>query len=343
MRLQGAVPLLLVLAVPSLARASEFTDFRIPAHSWRSWNAATSGQWQIDSRSSPGETSRDRRPSADASVGVRRFHDSDPWRWDAGVEASARGHWSFTHSDQYDQFPLGGPATSTVATARSQHGSSASERCALIAGVRGYPGDRPLGFEVRGSIRGDEDQDWSHQLTVFQSSGSGGSSRQESASRTASWRYAETARLDFVAGWGRVRDATGVFDAQLLAERLCRDGVLGRDPSPAALRKLAELFTIEGAFSVPHDQPDRFFWREVERLLKEDGALAGDRIGAYASHHAAERLVVAGGGFLRRSGMFVGPVVSATHQHQLVRSDFGSGMRSFTDGTRRAARSPPRL
>src|SRR5262249_36178008 len=121
-------------------------------------------------------------------------------------------------------------------------------------------------------------------------------------------------------GFGRVRDASVVFAVEVLEERLTATGALARPPSPEARQRLAELFFQRDEFSSPHTRPERFFWNEVERILRDDGALTGDAIGAESILLALEavRPLVPNSqssDFVRFRGFFVGPQISATTQY----------------------------
>ncbi len=81
-------------------------------------------------------------------------------------------------------------------------------------------------------------------------------------------------------GVGRVRDATSVYQTQVLEQRLLRTGALKRRLSRDAIRQLAKLFSMQGDFGLVHDYPGKHFWREVERILRENGSLAGESLDA---------------------------------------------------------------
>jgi hypothetical protein len=100
--------------------------------------------------------------------------------------------------------------------------------------------------------------------------------------------YTGEANLLLGPGYGRVRDVTGVFDMQVLEERLAETGRLAHPISPAARQRLAELFSVSGDFSAAHDRPSRYFWREVERLLREDGAITDGSFDAWSLMRALE-------------------------------------------------------
>src|SRR4029078_3438604 len=96
--------------------------------------------------------------------------------------------------------------------------------------------------------------------------------------------------------------------------------------------KVAELYSLRGNFGVPHDQPEKFFWKELERTLREEGAIADSGFDAYALHHADDALVVAGFGFFRPVGWFVGPTLELDHEHSLLRPHDAARHRFIDDG-----------
>ena len=101
-----------------------------------------------------------------------------------------------------------------------------------------------------------------------------------------SYSYLGTARVG--AGLGRIRDVSGVYGAQLLEQRLLVSGALSRPLSPDTRRRLASLYYIEPDLAAAHDRPDKYFWREVERVLREDGALAGGALDAWSLQRLLE-------------------------------------------------------
>ncbi|TMQ49614.1 MAG: hypothetical protein E6K73_09615 [Candidatus Eisenbacteria bacterium] len=148
------------------------------------------------------------------------------------------------------------------------------------------------------------------------------SQRFEAQSDATPWRYSYATLIDADAGLGRVRDATGVYRAQLLVDRLGRDGVLARAPSREARARLARLYYIESDYSVAHDRGAKFFWRDVEKILGEDGALGPAGLNAYSLQHALEPyfepfLVAAR---VRRVGWFAGVQFSGFYRNLIARS-----------------------
>jgi hypothetical protein len=117
-------------------------------------------------------------------------------------------------------------------------------------------------------------------------------------------------------GWGRVRDATGVYDAYVLERRLTKDGAISGPLSRATRRKLAALSYLAPRFGAVHDRSKRFFWREVERILREDDAFDEGAWGAFAMMRADEPVAF---GSLRQAGYFVGPTIEASVRHETMR------------------------
>jgi hypothetical protein len=81
---------------------------------------------------------------------------------------------------------------------------------------------------------------------------------------------------------------TGVFDMEVLEQRLESTGRLLHPLSPAARQRLAELFSVSGDFLTAHDRPDRYLWREAERILREDEAVEAGTFDAWSLLRALE-------------------------------------------------------
>lgn len=133
-------------------------------------------------------------------------------------------------------------------------------------------------------------------------------------------------------GVGRVRDATGVFLAELLEQRLRRAGVI-RGPLPrSARRRLAALYYLRPHYGRVHERPDRFFWRDVERILRDEGLLehgweAFDLMRANEGY--GPRLDR--GTFVRPAGWFVGPSVVVQGAYRRQVEELGGTRRDFVD------------
>ncbi|MEQ1833187.1 MAG: hypothetical protein ABL977_09030 [Candidatus Eisenbacteria bacterium] len=138
-------------------------------------------------------------------------------------------------------------------------------------------GDRPLGFSASGTLQSRYGQFWQGRgdrsltpPTEF---------RNASDSHTNRTQYLSSASFGPVLG--RVRDATPVLDAQILEERLTKAGSLARPLSGDGRQRLAQLMALRGRVRSAHERPERWFWREVERVLQEDGAIGPQGLDAF--------------------------------------------------------------
>lgn len=332
MRPSRATPCLLAVLCffPAVSRSDDFSDFRIPDHFGGSWNASVSGLAHSASHNETGDASRDRDAQAQLNGGWTRFRDSDRRQWQLGVSGNLAGRRTSTRDENFISLPPPPPVNSWTRIESKERDTN--EHVGLFASLRAYPGTLPVAAEISGNVDVFDSQSWSDRLErdVFDSFNE---FRTEISSQDVEWRYSERASLRIAVGVGRVRDASPVFDAILLEERLRRDGALVHPLSPAARQRVADLYAIRTGFGFPHDLPEKFFWSELERALREDGALADSGFGAYALQHADEALVVARGGFFRPTGWFAGPTLSASHQHDLRRFDASNRFVHFTDGT----------
>ena len=313
------------------AIASDFGEFRIPPSTRSSYSLSFVGNASRESRVEPGVSSRFGSMFGDVAGGYSRDRDSDPVQWNVRFDGAVRAQRNREERDSYDEVPGPGGPLETEASSEENSRRYVQEVFQLSAGTRCYPFERPIGLEAAGEIGLTYGQQWFRQAESTIQSAGGPVLVNDNHRSSSDWLYAQGGSIDLGAGYGRVRDATAVFEVALLEERLGRDGLLVRPVSAAARRKLAELFSLRSSFDVAHDLPEKFFWREVERLLREDGALVESGLDAFAVQHAAEQVVVAKS-FVRRAGWFIGPLVSARYTHQVRRFDQASDSRTTSDG-----------
>jgi hypothetical protein len=313
-------PCVLVLACvfPARVCADDFSEFRIPDHFGGSWSATINGSASSYSQNLEARATRERQLDGGLFGACNHFHDSDRHQWNLQIAGGLAGRRQTFHVDEFFEFP--GPPPGYSALRREETQRLANENLRVAGSSRAYPWSIPLGWDVRGQAQLTESQNWDDRLE-FDTFHSFSDSRIERSGQTVIWRYQEEANLGVTLGAGRVRDASPVFQAILLEERLRRDGALARALSPAARQRVADLYALRGSFGVPHDLPEKFFWRELERALRDEGAIADSGFDAYALHHADEALVVAGFGFFRPVGWFVGPTLSFSHLHALIRRE----------------------
>ncbi len=305
-------------APPASAADSEFTDFRIPKHRWSSWFVDFSGSGRSQHSDFQGESADDGTLSGNLRSTMEWGYDSDRLQHRIGLSANLAG--SRRHAERTSADTLGRRSNEF-----SQH--DAVEGLALQGSARIYPWEFPLGVDL--SAFGDASFGQSSAENAFDQRFAPFRTRSVSRDDADFNRQSVSATMSL--GVGRVRDATGVYRARLLEQRLLDLNTLRRGLSRDAREKLAALFYVESAFSVPHDRPAKFFWREVERILREDGALEGDALDAYAVYRviepAFEKRSVS-----RNAGFFIGPSVTVLDFNEFRRrsSDF-EGVRFFND------------
>ena len=103
------------------------------------------------------------------------------------------------------------------------------------------------------------------------------SDRNLSLSTSLAWHAESKARqfdvgLFPVATWARSRRQSEESDAGL------DESIFKNRDGHQARRQLAEAFYLQPEFSSAHERSDKYYWREVERILRTDGALDGGSI-----------------------------------------------------------------
>jgi len=295
----------IVSFLPTHARASEFSDFRIPAHTWSTGSVTFNGSGNR-SRLNADQSYETHR--LNGSLGLRGsiVRETEPWQASLQLDASGFGVRQDASNHTHD---------GSIAE-ENEHGGD-SEHIQTVAELRAYLGESPYSIAMRGTSR--------HRFDRFHSE-----ERRQESLIPASRDFEEDVRafredldLDLTFGLGRVRDATGVYQTWLLERRWLATGALQRRLSPEARQRLAELFYLERSFAAVHDRPDKRFWNEVERIVRDDGAFSADGLDAYSVLRAIEPPHDRTPVFVRQVGWFAGPVVGVgsrrSHQHQRMR------------------------
>lgn len=335
--MSGRVPLCLALLFLSLpapaARADDFDQFRIPEHRALRWNVgATTRARRISSNSSfTGTTENDRSDFGSASLELSSngfwLRDSDP----AFTFVSAQGRISGGRSSEHRQ-EEGGDATLHFDSDQRRHNRSLNEIWSLTARDRRYPWAFPFAFSIEAEGFGNYGQAWEDQRRIDILTQVPFVRRGLTESNSQTWAYQTGVRTAVGAGLGRVRDATVVYEVAVLEQRLRETGALTRELSSAARRKLAELLYVRNAYGSVRDRPGRTMWREVERILAEDGALREGGLEAYDVLRAAETPNAIAVSELTRDGLpfsplfrlrgwFAGVRVRNTHVRSVLRYD----------------------
>lgn len=303
------------------AAADAFTDFQIPDHSWRGFG------WDLTGNGNRSDGSSSASQSDGSSAGTRLaaaanwFRDAEHIRASHVLRVGSDGNWSRGRSR-------------TLAWGFDGFEDFVEER------LTNNPGDFMQG-QALGSTEWTlrpEPRSWSTRLGARAEAGWSREARHSDYLRrylTPTRRILEydergevtrhdryLAQVDLGIGFGRVRNATGVFTVERMLERLRAEGRLERWPSADALRRLAGIFYASGGFGAVHDQPQKFLWREIERVLREDGALPESGFDAYDLLRVLEPITVTTGRFSRPVGHELGPIVRFEHTHEIRRSTY---------------------
>jgi hypothetical protein len=207
----------------------------------------------------------------------------------------------------------------------SQRNRNAAERLHLAVGLRHYPWEAPIGWSLDAAGYAYPGQSWNHSRSSEVDRDSTGMRTVTMVSSEVGRSYTRSVQVTAAIGAGRVRDATAVYETRAMEARLLRAGTLRRPLSREARARLAALLYAQSDYGAAHDRPDKFFWRDVEAILRDDGALAHDALDGYGTLRAEEQLeplVSAGGSLLgnrstygstRMQGAFVGIGLTGTH------------------------------
>ena len=308
MKLLPLLACCLALALPTRAATDPFAEFRIPDHTWRDGSARFA--FSADRHHQSTARAFDRTSSLNSMFdgGFSAGWDADALQY--GFSLSTVGQWVTSHGHSGFEIPD---------YSQRQDGTSrqAVEDWRLVGSLRSYPWDIPVGLGVSASARGSYSQGWSSSDTRT-SQYYPVTRRDEAHQAGASHRYQTVESAEVSAGFGRVRDASVVQDVHLLEERLIETGALTRSLSAGARAKLAALYYVAPAYSAAHERPDRFVWREIERVLREDGALGKGGLDPYSVLRAREPYAPPGRP-MRQRGYFVSVVTEVATQRYISR------------------------
>jgi hypothetical protein len=315
---------LVLCGAPLAARADDYDQFRIPAHHVMRWDGSlgSTGDHSANSQDTPTNTGQgsSRAISGNASTSFLWLSDSDPRTTQvfARVRAATDGLWKST-------------ATAAFGLEQSQSTDQRSGNEDWTVGLShsAYPWASPLGFAVNVNAAGFYQQIWQHTDQEASDQVSGNSTVQLTADET--WYYqtsiADAAQLRF----GRVRNATGVYDARVLEQRLRETGALSRPLSPEGRRRLVALMYLSYDYDTFRERPGKSLWERVEEVLRDDGAVSDSGFDARAVQRAGESEVARGvspdglprSPVMRLIGGYIAGEITDQHQSFVARVDAG--------------------
>ncbi|MBI5060250.1 hypothetical protein HZB60_10785 [candidate division KSB1 bacterium] len=302
------VSLILIFSYCTGARADDFKDFRIPAHHVQKWYLAMDGSYAQRHSSGIDYGDKAENYTGGASGYYSRLFDSDPRRLSFSLRGSGDGRRSWSH---HDQIVTSGEHDQDSRTRQLNESVSGN------ADARLYPWAMAVGGEVSLGGAASYYQYWN-------SSGSqlvGDTLYSLHEDRRESWDYHYSGNADLSVGYGRVRDVNAVYLTRIFEERLLESGYIESGLTAETRRKVAALLFQRSDYKSLHNRPDRFFWSDIEKLLRDDPAVRGRGLDAYNLYRIDEPLgSEAFRSFLRQRGYFVGPVLSARHRNSIDRS-----------------------
>jgi hypothetical protein len=115
--------------------------------------------------------------------------------------------------------------------------------------------------------------------------------------------------------YGRVRDASTVYQVRIVEQRLIKDGALKGELTSQTRQRIAGLFYNRAKYRYRFERYDRYFWRDIEAALKTDPAFNAQAFDAYALYHMDEE-AYGWPRITRQCGWRIGPIVDASHAYQ---------------------------
>ena len=292
-----------LLLLPCIVHAEDpYADFRVPQHRSFSWFVQAQGSANSFQRDTDPAVSREGSASGRLLTEMLWTSESEARQSDLGCELQASWNQARTRFE-----------SSSPPSEGSSHRRFDGQSLIVGADHMAYLGDSRFSIGMDAKTRIDFDQSRDSQAEHFTS----GTFEQFSGSELQTQLYRQFGNASLGIGYGRVRDVTGVFDAQLIEQRLRATGRLTRTLSSAALLRLAQLHDVSGGFFSAHDRAARYFWREAERILRDDGALTDSTLDAYSLVRLFEP-AFARQGFRRTRGGLIRPYLfgSETRGHQ---------------------------
>jgi len=285
MRIRRAAAALVLATLPAApARADEFDDFRIPPHRALLWNGSVNVGGSRSHRANNISEDEDGNLQGQLATNGFWYYDSDP----SYTELGASGFFGGTRdrSTRHQAFATPAPSTSLMDAIDAQR--RLTEGFSVFAAHRRYPWAVPIGGSLSASGGASYAQSWrngeleAEQRTPFSSIG------QLRITSEERWNYATFFNGAAAVDFGRVRDATAVYEVMVLEDRLREAGVVRRALSPAARERLVAITYERFAMLEVRERPARTLWDAIERVLRDDGALGDEGLDGHAIFRAVE-------------------------------------------------------
>ena len=298
-RLTHALVATLCLAASPALADDPYAEYRIPEHYWLSWtgNLTASGNRDVSDSFGHGESGSLRGNGASSLTGG---FDSDASAHAYGLSLALNGNKAWRAFDQ-----------GIFGDDDHGHSKQASQSFTGFLAYSRYPTGIPVGLSLGANGAFSLSQSWvtDDRTTTFPPS------QRQSNNEYSSGGYDAAASLTASLSLGRVRDATPVYQVQVLERRLLDAGTITHALSRAGRERLASLYTVQFDLAFAHQRPTKYFWQELERILRDDGVLGEGGLDAYSVQRLLEPLTIVGAGsFARARGFAFGPQVGLSKQ-----------------------------
>ena len=299
-----------LVATPALAD-DPYAEYRIPGHHWLSWTGNLSASGYRDVSSTFGHEERGNLRGNGASKLTGGF-DSDARSnaYSLGVALGGDKDWHDFYQGVYGDED-------------HYHDKQTSQSVTGFLAYSRYPTSIPVGLSLGANGVFDLRQSWvsDDRTDTYPPS------KRQTKSDISSGGYDASAGLTASLSLGRVRDATPVYQVQVLEQRLLDAGTITRALSRAGRERLAALYTVQFDVAFAHQRPTKYFWQELERTLRDDGVLGEGGLDAYSVQRLLEPLTIVGSGsFARARGFAFGPQVTLSKRwnHSSLEGSFSA-------------------
>jgi hypothetical protein len=262
-----------VLPAPATLRADVLDDFRVPDHRVLNWTGSFngSGLWSHSSGSQlyePRDRFVSRRQDGSFSNRLDWAHEADPARTTLVARVDLTGNRQTGERDH-----LSAIDARTASSVEHTVFRQLRESILLGASRDQFMTSIPMLWRIRADARIDDRQTWD--TRDWRSTLTDGALVQTYVDERAHKRKIYSAALTSAVGigTGRVRNATGLYEALVLERRLIAAGAIAEPLTPDARRRLGALMYVRQDYTGTRDRPARDLWDEIARILLDDGAI----------------------------------------------------------------------
>lgn len=264
------------LCLVALVHAQGFREFRIPTHRIGTVSVNTS----MFGSGSSGHTDAEGGTSSShyGSLGLNGlyFYDSDNLSWQFEPEFSLPYSTSRNKNRQTDTYGN-----------RNSEGAYANltEELDVSANVIYFPLPSAFGLEAAGRTVIGTSQLWDHYEWEYVSSTQVHTNLRLRDIETNSIAYA--GNIEVGAGWGKIRNAGGVYTAYEIERKLKELHYLSGDLSTDTRQKLIDNAYLSSELFSKYYFASKYYWQSVETILKSDPAYVVP-LDAFAVHRLTE-------------------------------------------------------